>query len=72
MERTIIYLLALVNLCVGLKLFYRRPRPFGRGTYEDYPEAAHPRGLKQEEEKKQSPQQQAPEKPKTKRAVHER
>lgn len=49
MERTIIYLLALVNLCVGLKLFYRRPRPFGRGTYEDYPEAAHPRGLKQEE-----------------------
>ena len=66
MERTIIYLLALVNLCVGLKLFYRRPRPFGRGTYEDYPEAAYPRGLKQEE-KERSLQQQAPEKPEIKK-----
>lgn len=66
MERTIIYLLALVNLCVGLRLFYRRPRPFGRGTYEDYPEAARPREQKQEE-KEQSLRQQAPEKPETKK-----
>lgn len=37
MERIILYLLAMANLGVGLVLFYRKPRPFGRRTYEDYP-----------------------------------
>ena len=34
MERMIIYGLVLLNLCIGLLLYYHRPRPFGRGTYE--------------------------------------
>ena len=33
MERMIIYGLVLLNLCIGLLLYYHRPRPFGRGTY---------------------------------------
>lgn len=41
MERIIIYLLALVNLSIGLILFYRKPRPFGRRTFEDYPAETH-------------------------------
>ncbi len=43
MERIILYLLALANLGVGLALFYRKPRPFGRRTYEDYLEEARRR-----------------------------
>ena len=41
MERIIIYLLVLVNLSIGLILFYRKPRPFGRRTFEDYPAETH-------------------------------
>lgn len=36
MERMIIYGLVLLNLCIGLLLYYRKPRPFGRRSYEAY------------------------------------
>ena len=39
MERIIIYGLVLLDLCIGLLLYYRRPRPFGRRTYEAYLQA---------------------------------
>ena len=39
MERLIIYGLVLFNLCIGLLLYYRKPRPFGRRSYEAYLQA---------------------------------
>ena len=39
MERMIIYGLVLLNLCIGLLLYYRKPRPFGRRSYEAYLQA---------------------------------
>ena len=39
MERLIIYGLVLLNLCIGLLLYYRKPRPFGRRSYEAYLQA---------------------------------
>ena len=39
MERMIIYGLVLLNLCIGLLLYYRKPRPFGRRNYEAYLQA---------------------------------
>ena len=43
MERLIIYGLVLLNLCIGLLLYYHRPRPFGRGTYEVWLPDAKPK-----------------------------
>ncbi|MFR5857977.1 MAG: hypothetical protein ACLUJC_01940 [Clostridia bacterium] len=43
MERMIIYGLVLLNLCIGLLLYYHRPRPFGRGTYEVWLPDAKPK-----------------------------
>lgn len=34
MERFIIYGLALCGILAGLVMFYRRPSPFGRRTYD--------------------------------------
>lgn len=45
MERLIIYGLVLLNLCIGLLLYYRKPRPFGRRSYEAYLQA-EPESLK--------------------------
>lgn len=34
MERLIIYGLVIANIIVGLILFYRKPSPFGKKTYD--------------------------------------
>lgn len=34
MERLIIYGIAIVNIILGLILFYRKPSPFGKKTYD--------------------------------------
>ena len=33
-ERLIIYILVVINVTVGFIFIYRKPRPFGRKTYD--------------------------------------
>lgn len=34
MERLIIYILVVINVTIGFIFVYRKPRPFGRRTYD--------------------------------------
>ena len=34
MERILIYCIAAAGILAGLLLYYRKPSPFGRGTYD--------------------------------------